>query len=340
MDDIFIACHPNNITNILDKFNKYHEKLKFTYEIEKDSKLAFLDVLVRRSNIDGSLMTAWYTKTTWTQRYLNFLSNAPLKNKIAVIYGLVDRAILLSDKKFHYEAINKVISTLKLNNYPTNFINKFVKKRKITLKNRKNNKTALSDNINNKFIIIPFIEKISPKIKSLIKSKMNVKVCYSKSNTLSSVYTKLKSKIPNELQSNVIYKIDCNNCDKTYIGQTRNYLRDRLNSHKRSIQKSSNETALSKHAINNGHTFNTENTKIMTHESNNKKRLFKEMIFIKKTPNTINYNEDINGLSTLYSGIISLTITNTKEMHVNMVACITILVHPTTSNKYLRSLSS
>ena len=101
-----------------------------------------------------------------------------------------------------------------------------------------------------------------------------------------------------------MYRIDCKACPAKYIGQTKNYLRDRINTHKRSIIKGSHETALSKHAINELHAFDFENTKIIDHESNNKKRIFKEMIYIKTTHNKINNNEDTQGFNTLYNAVL------------------------------------
>ena len=302
-DDIFLTCNKGNLMNIIEKFNKYHEKIKFTHEVELDNKLPFLDLMIYRDSTNGNLTTKWYTKPTWTKRYMNFWSNAPLQNKIAVVYGLVDRALLLSDPAYQKDSLNKIKEALQSNNYPISFINKYIKKRKMILKAKREGTVPYNDN-SKPYISIPYSERTSTKIGTMISQKIKVNICYKRTNNLSYLFTKLKSTLPKGLHSNVIYKIQCEDCEGKYVGQTRNYLRDRINSHKRAIQKGSHETALSKHSINNLHKFDFENVKILAHESNTKKRLFKEIAWIKKTEKSVNNNEDIGSLSTLYSGII------------------------------------
>lgn len=119
------------------------------------------------------------------------------------------------------------------------------------------------------------------------------------------MFTKLKPTIPKDEQTNLIYKIDCLDCPKTYIGQTKQYLKNRIKDHKNSIKiTNQNPTALSKHALDELHNFNFNNTQILDFASNYKKRNLKEMIHIKKTKNTINYRTDTENLSTIYNNLI------------------------------------
>ena len=46
-----------------------------------------------------------------------------------IVYNLVDRAILLSDKCFHYQNITRVKRILQENSYPLDFIEKHIKSR-------------------------------------------------------------------------------------------------------------------------------------------------------------------------------------------------------------------
>jgi len=48
-DDILLAA-PTDKNLILESFNNYHERLKFTIEHEKDRSLSFLDLLITISN--------------------------------------------------------------------------------------------------------------------------------------------------------------------------------------------------------------------------------------------------------------------------------------------------
>lgn len=93
VDDIFMIVPKTEIHTVLGVFNGYHPHLKFTHEIEKQSSIPFLDIIIIREN--NVLTTNWYRKPTFSGRYMNFFSNHPLNYK--KITNLVDRAILLSD---------------------------------------------------------------------------------------------------------------------------------------------------------------------------------------------------------------------------------------------------
>ena len=85
------------------------------------------------------------------------------------------------------------------------------------------------------------------------------------------------------LKSNLVYKISCKDCDKVYIGQTKIYLKTRVKEHKDNYTKHPREyTALTKHKIDNSHRFDFDNVKILATEKNLKKRITKEILFIKK----------------------------------------------------------
>ena len=108
VDDIILSCKPSDIDIILNEFNSFHPRLKFTHEIEVDNRLNFLDMTINHNHMTGELETCWFTKQIWSQRYLNFFTHAPIENKITVVYSLVDRALLLSIKKFHSQNIIKI----------------------------------------------------------------------------------------------------------------------------------------------------------------------------------------------------------------------------------------
>ena len=70
VDDILLCVDKKHINNILHIFNSYHEKLKFTHEMEVDSSIPCLDVkLIRKNN---SITTNWYKKPTTSDRLINF----------------------------------------------------------------------------------------------------------------------------------------------------------------------------------------------------------------------------------------------------------------------------
>lgn len=102
-------------------------------------------------------------------------------------------------------------------------------------------------------------------------------------------------------KSNVIYQIPCGDCNKVYIGQTSQYLNERLNGHK----FQNNTTALKKHAHDYKHKFNFDNTIILDNENNKKARNILESIYIKNNENTCNNKTEITNLPKLYYPIIN-----------------------------------
>ena len=67
---------------------------------------------------------------------LNFISNHPFQNKVAIIKNLVDRAICLSHKSFHSENLDFVRKILFFNHYPRDLIEKHIKIRIEQVKSR------------------------------------------------------------------------------------------------------------------------------------------------------------------------------------------------------------
>ena len=104
VDDI-IMCIPNSgLNEMLDTFNLYNSRLQFTHEIETKNSISFLDILLIKENQE--IITNWYTKPTFSGRFLNYHSQHPLSQKIAMVYNVTDRAIKLADFRFHKDNIN------------------------------------------------------------------------------------------------------------------------------------------------------------------------------------------------------------------------------------------
>ena len=49
VDDTFCYVKTGTVNGILNKLNGFHQNIKVTYELEKNNKLAFLDVLLIRN---------------------------------------------------------------------------------------------------------------------------------------------------------------------------------------------------------------------------------------------------------------------------------------------------
>ena len=72
----------------------------------------------------------------------------------------------------------------------------------------------------------------------------------------------IKDKTQTKFKFNIIYEINCIQCDKKYIGQTSRYLHNRFLEHARSIKNKESKTALAEHALTYKHYFDFNKTKI------------------------------------------------------------------------------
>ena len=312
IDDCIICIHKDHINPTLQMFNNVHPRIKFTCETEINNTINFLDLTLTRNNQNNKIFTKWYTKDMWTGRYVNYNSYKPFRYKIATINTLIDRAYLLTSPLYKTSTINKVKDALIKNDFPKNITNKYIKKRIKSLKIRKHTIPISDDTENHNndiqpitYASITFHKNITHKIMNIFQKNSNVRLVPKPYNTLNKIiYTKLKTPIPKEDKSNVIYKINCLKCEKVYIGQTKNYLGNRIKNHRDDIiKKKIHSTALSEHALTTSHIFDFNGVAVLAQEQNWQKRTFLEMAHILKN-NTLNFRTDIEHLSYIYHNII------------------------------------
>ena len=97
--------------------NTIHQDVKFTYELEQNKQLAFLDIGL--SNSIGSIDLSVHRKLTHTGLYNKWESLAPLKYKTNLIRNLLHRAYrICSNSRFLKNEIQAITNLLKKNGYP------------------------------------------------------------------------------------------------------------------------------------------------------------------------------------------------------------------------------
>lgn len=305
VDDILIAIPSDCLELVLRSFNSYHPRLQFTAEQPIDNKISFLDITI--INNTEKCITDWYHKPTWSRKYLNFNSHHPIKQKIGVIFGLVDRSILLSDPSFHLKNLSLVREVLIENNYPDNFVDTYVMNRLKTLEDRANE----TPNIDDVLVNIPPVKFCFPYVKGLSQSvsrtlrPYNVSCVFKNVNDLSHIYSSLKDKTSLPFTSNVVYKIPCGGCQSSYIGQTGRWLKTRLNEHDKNVNRKEKEhTALTKHKINFDHQFKYDKVEVLYKEKNERKRIIHEMCHIVRDNTAVNLRTDVDNLCASYFGLL------------------------------------
>ena len=82
VDDILEIVKNDGIQQLTDHLNQVDEthNIQFTYEIEKEGSIPFLDTLITRLR-DRNFKFSVYRKTSHTDEYLSFESHNPLHTK-------------------------------------------------------------------------------------------------------------------------------------------------------------------------------------------------------------------------------------------------------------------
>lgn len=167
--------------------------------------------------------------------------------------------------------------------------------------------TSSLNNTTTKFISIPYVRGLFENIKHLLK-KYNISTAGNAHNALSkSIFSKIKDSTTKEMQSNLIYKVNCE-CNSIYIGMTKQYLKSRIQQHISDSKNTTNITkkksALSDHLISTNHTISFDDVTIVNRELKYRKRNIMEMLYIKKYTNTLNKQTDSEYIQNIYNNII------------------------------------
>ena len=140
----------------------------------------------------------------------------------------------------------------------------------------------------NIYIRLPYLKDATFKLEKCINSclcqikcgSLRVKLFY----TYSRVSNKLKFKDRSSLINNVVYYLKCSKCDADYNGETKRNSPDRMCEH----NDPKTDSLVARHMVENeGHTFNTDNPKILAFEHKTVKSRIKEAPLLPVTRVTI-----------------------------------------------------
>ena len=213
VDDIFVLFkRPEHVKPFVDYMNSKHKNINFSFEMEKDGQMPFLDVNVFCEN--GKFVTNVYRKETFTGVYTNFSSFIHLEHKFGLVYTLLHRCFcLVSDMSmFHFE-IEKLKEILLSNGYSNNFFDKCISKfmNKLYIKKP----VMLTVPKKQLYLVLPFMGKMSALVKSGLARSLHkrlpfckVKIIFKTSNHLKN-YFSFKDVVPEPLRSCQIYNFTC-----------------------------------------------------------------------------------------------------------------------------------
>ena len=246
VDDTFVILDKDaNVDNVIEILNSFDQDIIFTCEQENNNSLPFLDILVTRKTTNkswtttSSFDTTIYRKTTYTGLITKWDSFVPYSYKVSTISSMIYRAIRICSS---FELIHEQFQVIKdiaiQNGYPIKFVNAQIKKtlgryfdktNGTQIYSTKKTANTETDNTIKKtqiLVDIPFYGKptniLGKRLINLAKSinpKIHVQPIQRPSLSISN-YFQVKDKIPKELQSNIVYRVNCSNCESSYIGKT------------------------------------------------------------------------------------------------------------------------
>ena len=235
VDDIFVLLRSRlHVTELSTYLSSKHPNINFTFEVEEDGVLPFLDVKIYRES--DSFSTSVHRKDTFSGVFTNFKAFLPEIYKKGLISTLLFRAYMINSS---YHSLHKEVEELKKifkrNAYPVSFIDKCV----FRFFNKIHQKKVIVSTVPKKEVtlILPFLGSTSFMVKNELTRifKKNLPYCklnviFKTSNRLSSNFS-FKDKLPVALLSGVIYKFKCAYCNVSYVGCTKRYWEKRLEEH-------------------------------------------------------------------------------------------------------------
>jgi hypothetical protein len=254
----------DEIDIVATNLNQIHPAIKFTYEVEDNSQLPFLDTLLVREN--DTISIDIFRKPTDNPLCIPSNSNHPHSHKLAAFESNIFRMwnLPLTDERREKE-FNYIKIMAHINGYTTDVVEKINEKHKrrnelrslTTLKPLdKKKKVRERENKNGRkfahFAIIPFCNPLSYKIEKVLK-KYDINVCYANRGKLKNILPRGKRKIA-DIESSGIYEIACGKCEETYRGQTKRRLDVRDKEHTSHVKmRQADKSSVAKHCIENGH---------------------------------------------------------------------------------------
>ena len=217
-----------------------------------------------------------------------------------LVTGLISRAWRLcsSYDLFHQELVH-LRNVLRCNGYPSTFIescvNRFLSRIYSTSAQKKEDQ--IGPRKKPAFLCLPYCGTNSIKVKrqflrllSTVAPWVEPRIVFKPFLKLSTL-SKLKCQYPLLVNSNVVYKVQCQDCCEFYIGKTIRRLQQRLKEHSQE-----EHSALFRHANEQKHNIDFECPSILARDSNNSRLLVKEALLISQQKAYASLNGNVGSI--------------------------------------------
>ena len=300
VDDTFLIFNDlSHVESFHNYLNSKHPNIKFTYEIEQDRKLSFLDIEIFRQH--GKFMTSVFRKSTFTGLGLNFLSYSPSLYKLNSIRTLISRAYnICSDFDLFHQDMNFLLKFFTENAYPTFLFSKIL--RLFMNENFEPKPVYTTVDKDVRYIKLPFVGHSSydvrKKLQNILKHtfpQIRFQFVFVNSFTIGSLF-KERSSLPVDLSSGSVYLFSCPQCGLRYVGSCSRWLRHRILEHRGlSIRtgfplSKPSHSAIRDHSLAMDHPFTNQDFTILTLTCNRLDLVISESLFIGRMKPELNEN--------------------------------------------------
>ncbi|XP_042900825.2 uncharacterized protein [Parasteatoda tepidariorum] len=255
VDDSFALLEDNNcnLDQILNVMNSIDSCIQFTFELESDQKLPFLDVLVTRN--DNSFHTTVFRKPFPVSLPPHYKSSHPPNQKLASFRSFVYRVVNICSNNDLLDAeLNYIKAIAHDRGYSPNIIDNI--HRNLT---KQSHADKPSKEFSNNLVILPYFPKISRQVANILK-KFDFNIIFSPINKIK--FSNLKQPIDSQ-SSWGIYQINCQ-CGLSYIGQTKRALKCRVKEHEAYVKKQEfKRSSIAQHCWDSNHNFNFSSSKVI-----------------------------------------------------------------------------
>ena len=300
VDDTFLLFrHVDHISKFHDYINSKHRDIKFTYEVEVDEKLSFLDVLVGKEN--SVFLTDVFRKPSSTGLGMKFDSAISFKYKINLINCLLDRAYKISSTSLSFtNEIQKLKTFFGQNNFPNDLVERVVNRNLINIFSPRSINAEVSKKVI--YASIPFMSRnlnrsVHSDIQELARRfypQINLRLSFKNSFTVNSFFP-FKDHIPFSVRSNVVYSYTCEQCFAQYYGETKRHIKTRIAEHRGLSARTGipvlnpSHSNIRSHVLDTGHEINPKNFKII-HSNTSANLRVSESILIHRFKPCLNQN--------------------------------------------------
>ena len=295
VDDTIVALCDSLIDELTVHINSIDPAIQFTREEENDRSLPMLDILTTWDN-KGKLSFTVYRKPTHTDQYLQFSSNQPLTHKLGVIRTLYHRCqTLCSSEESKLNELDHLKRVLSVSGYTKHAWETATKPRPSSTQLRS---TTSAETKHKGSITLPYVGPFTEAVARNIRQS-GIQVHLRPTNTIRQRLVHPKDKVDKMEQSGVVYKIQCNDCDSSYVGETERRLKKRIQEHRRT------SSPVGHHADYNTHTVDDFSVSILYKESDWFRRGVAEAIYIEAESPDLNHGRERHTLPPIYQAVLS-----------------------------------